>query len=412
MNICLVSQQYPPDTVRGGIGIQTWNKARSLAALGHTVHVVASALVGHASRSAQGQDGVTVHRLSPPGAEFPVYETATFWMGYTWLVLRQLQQLRSKIHFDVIDFPEYGAEGFAYQLDRTPWNWTPVVVQLHAPLALLAEHLGWPGKDTNLYQVGTFMEGFSIARADALMACSANIADFAAARYEIPRGLIAVVHCGVDAEVFQPVPAERVTSGRPTVLFVGNLAANKGLDTVLEAMLRLRRKYPDIRLQILGRGDDSFVDKVKARSHAEGAQANVEWCGFVHRDRIVEYYQRADAFCSPATHEGGVANVYLEAMACGCPVIASTAGGAPEAIQHEETGLLVPPSDVDAVVVALDRVLGSAAFRRSLGTKARKRVEDHFAMDRYIRRVLASYERAIERAGTSTERRRIGDTGR
>jgi hypothetical protein len=89
--------------------------------------------------------------------------------------------------FDVIDFAEYGAEGFAYQLNRTSWNWVPVVVQLHAPLAMLTEYMNWPRRDSDLYRVGTFMEGISIKRADGLMACSVKIADFTAAFYGIAR---------------------------------------------------------------------------------------------------------------------------------------------------------------------------------------------------------------------------------
>src|SRR3954453_7975774 len=133
MRICLVSQQYPPDTARGGIGSQTWNKARSLARLGHSVHVISCAAGEQACVTVI--DGVTVHRIQSPGREFPVYNPATYWLGYPWTVFGENSNLLERIKFDVIDFPEYGAEGFAYQLDRTRKNWIPVVVQLHAPLA-------------------------------------------------------------------------------------------------------------------------------------------------------------------------------------------------------------------------------------------------------------------------------------
>jgi glycosyltransferase involved in cell wall biosynthesis len=339
--------------------------------------------------------------MPPPGGEFPVYTTPAYWVGYSWAVLRELHRLMRTHAFDVIDFPEYGAEGFAYQLDRTAWNWLPVVVQLHAPLAMFVEHIGWPERGSDLARVGTTMEGVSIRQADALMACSANIADLTARLHGIPRGSIDVVHCGVDAEQFRPGDGEG--DGRPAVLFAGNLADNKGVGVVLDAVLRLRAKYPAIRLRIVGKPEGGYADELRERVRAAGAGGHVEFVGFVGRGDLPGFYRRADLFCSPARYEGGVANVYLEAMACGRPVVASTAGGAPEAVADGETGLLVPPDDVAAVVRAIDRLLADPALRRRMGEAGRRRVEEYFAMDRYIDRVLAVYDKATDRARRKRE---------
>src|SRR5690349_23603347 len=133
MRICLVSQEYPPETARGGIGTQTWNKARALAALGHEVHVLSSS-AGPAPGLRHGvEDGIAVHRLRPPGLDFPVNGEASFWLGYSWAVLAALHELLEQATFDLLDFAEYGGEGYAYLLDRRPWSSVPVVVQLHGP---------------------------------------------------------------------------------------------------------------------------------------------------------------------------------------------------------------------------------------------------------------------------------------
>jgi glycosyltransferase involved in cell wall biosynthesis len=402
MHICLVSQEYPPETARGGIGTQTWNKARALAGLGHIVQVLScSAGLGPDLRT-ETDAGITIHRMRPPGVDFPVYQTPTYWLGYTWAVLAQLHRLMEVNRFDVIDFPEYGAEGFAYQLDRTPWNWVPVVVQLHAPLAMFVGHIGWPERGSDFHRLGTMMEEISIKRADALMACSANIANLTANYYGVPLGAIDVVHCGVDAAAFQPGPGGEADGRRPTVLFVGNIVANKGVEVVVEAVLRLRSTYPAIRCQVLG-GGTALVEELRTRIQQERADANFEFPGFIDRTGLPAYYRAADVFCSPAQYEGGVANVYIEAMACGCPVVASTAGGAPEAVSDGQTGFLVPPNDVGAVVRALDRLLGDAPLRGGMGRAARQRVDDYFAMDKYILRVLAVYEKAIARSHHTLE---------
>jgi glycogen synthase len=396
LRICLVSKEYPPETAHGGIGSQTWNKARTLSRAGHAVHVVSSAAQAGPEVTTTTHDGVTVHRVRPLGFEFPVYEPAAYSVGYSWSVLRQVSRLLEAESLDVIDFAEYGGEGFAFQLNRTPWNWVPVVVQLHGPLAMFAERIGWPERDTDFYRVGTFMEDFSIKRADALMACSANIADFTAEFHEVPRDSIEVVHCGVDVDAFRPARRAKRPDERPTVLFIGNVASNKGVETVLDAVLRLRSKYRDIRLQIVGKGDEDEVRELERRVVRERAEDHVELLGYIaDRNELPDHYRRADVFCSPAQHEVGVANVYIEAMACGVPVIASTTGAASEAVSDGVSGLLVPPLDAEATAVALDRVLGAPSVGRSMGEEGRRQAMDYFAMDAYIERVLATYERAI-----------------
>lgn len=402
MRICLVSQQYPPDTARGGLGTQTWNKATALARRGHTVHVISRATGAGPSRSTQGDGRVTVHRLHCPAtAPGETYEEAVYWMRYTWAVLRELQELMRTVELDVVNFPEWGAEGFAYLLDRPRGRRVPAVVHLHGPLAMFSEHLGWPERGSLLHRVGTTMEDLSIELADGLMASSAHIADFTAGRYGRERASIDVVHTGIDGEVFRPPARRTETGGRPTVLFVGNIAHNKGIETLFEAVLRLRVRYPDILLRIVGSGHEHLVGDLHRRAQLACAGANVEFCGFVPRDRLPDVYGSAHVFASPAQYEFGVANVYIEAMACGCPVIASSAGGAPEAVVHDETGLLVPPNDIGAVVAALDRILSDAPLGRRMGDAARRRVEEYFTLDRYIVRVLGAYEKAIERATAS-----------
>jgi glycogen(starch) synthase len=400
MHICLVSQEYPPETAHGGIGTQTWIKARFLISRGHNVDVLSCAGVkGGAALRTQNEGGIVVHRLQPPGESpedpLPVYDQSVYMLGYSWSVLKALHHLMGKHQFDLIDFPEYGAEGFAYQLNRTPFNWVPVIVQLHGPLAMFAERIGWPERESRFCRVATFMEGESIRIADGLMACSANIADFVADFYGVDRNSIDVVHCGVDCDMFRPRAADSRHDHRPTVLFVGNIEASKGIKSVFGAVLRLRSKYPDIRLQILGKGDH-LRRTLETVARKEGIEDNVEWLGFFeNRKQVAEIYSQADVFASPADHEVGVANVYIEAMASGCPVIASTTGGAPEAVTDGKTGFLVPPHDVEALVIALDRLLSDSSLRQQMGLAARQWVEDYFSTDKYMGRVLTVYERAI-----------------
>jgi glycogen synthase len=425
MKICLVSQEYPPETPWGGIATQTFNKARALVGLGHEVHVLSrSAEEGPPLRTELDQ-GVIVHRMKPPGYEFPIYSRTTYRLGYTWYVLAQLNELMQQTAFDVLDFPEFGGEGFAYQLDRTAANWVPVVVQLHGPLAMFIEYMGWPDHGTRFAEVGVFMEEFCIKRADALMACSASVARLAERYFGIPSETIDVVHCGVDTNLFRPETTESdgaanrsaavatvrsrrdacsTKDRRPTLLFVGAIVENKGAKVLVEAVLRLRRKYPDIRLQMIGKGGPDLMDQLTAMISRDRAEENIEFLGFVDLERLPPYYRGADLFCSPAAEYEGFGQVFLEAMACGCPVLASTAGGGAEAVAHEETGLLVAPNDVAATAEAIDRLLSDAELHDRLSQRGRQRVEEYFALDRFVRRVEAVYEKAIHRSQSNAER--------
>jgi len=393
MRICLISQEYPPETAWGGVGTQTWVKARALARLGHEVHVLACSADERPDLRTELQDGVTVHRIHPPGYEFPIYGKPLWLLGYTWGVVTALHTLMERHAFDVLDFPEFGGEGFAYQIDRTRWNWVPVVVQLHGPMTMFLDLLGWPERGSRLHKFGMFMEEFSLQNADVIMACSGGVADVASRAYGLDRDAIDVVHCGVDTAIFSPAMAGSPLAERPTVLFVGKMVKNKGPLVVTEAVLALRHKYPDIHLQFIGTGTDIPV-MIEARAREEAAEANIELLGFVELDRLPDYYRKAHVFCSPAEYEG-FGQVYTEALACGCPVVASTSGGGSEAVNDGETGLLVPPNDVAATVRALDAILGDPALRQRMSAAGLRRVSDYFQMDRYVERVVAVYEKAI-----------------
>src|SRR5262249_2914407 len=125
--------------------------------------------------------------------------------------------------------------------------------------------------------------------------------------------------------------------------------------------------------------------------------------GFVDADQVAGFYHTAHVLCSPAQYEG-FGQVYAEAMACGCPVVASTAGGATEVVNDGETGFLVPPNDVAATAPAPARRLGDAALRGRMGEAGRRRVVEYFALDKFVLRLVAAYERAVERSQDSLAR--------
>src|SRR6185436_18135767 len=108
MRIALVSQEYPPETAKGGIGTQTFLKAHGLAGLGHQVHVISRS--PNAERT-EGADGsVQVTRIPGFDSRMAVHTEAADWLSYSTEVAAAVAGLHAKSPLDVVDFPEWGAE--------------------------------------------------------------------------------------------------------------------------------------------------------------------------------------------------------------------------------------------------------------------------------------------------------------
>lgn len=389
MKICLVSQEYPPTT--GGIASQVWLKAHALTSREHTVHVISSTYEEPAHTYMDGK--VVVHRITDPSTDTHFSETSVQWVGYSWAVARKLYELLGEIGFDIIEFPDYGAEGFIYQLDAHRYHHIPIVVYLYGSLTMFAKRTGWPEVTSDFYHFGTFMEETSVRRADLLFAASHNVARFWSQHSAIPLEKILVVHSTVDATLFSPLPGRE--NGRPTVLFVGRVDEAKGVFTLVEAILRLRQKFPFILLRIIGEGDEEEMELLQKKIAAGHAEENFELAGRIPNHQLPQHYAACDVVASPAPEEHGLATVYLEAFACERPVVACNTAGAPEAVLDGKTGLLVAPGDTDAVAAALDRLLANPQMRRELGQNGRKKVLEYFAIDKHIIRVEEAYHQLL-----------------
>src|SRR5205823_1399637 len=115
--------------------------------------------------------------------------------------------------------------------------------------------------------------------------------------------------------------------------------------------------------------------------------------GFVPPGRLGPWYERAAVLAAPSRREGYGVTV-REAMAWGRPVVAAAVGGLRDAVQDEQTGLLVPPGDVSALRTALKRLLADEALRRRLGAAARAHAREHLSWESATDRLLDAYDAA------------------
>lgn len=213
----------------------------------------------------------------------------------------------------------------------------------------------------------------------------------------VPRAKIAVVYYGVSERYRPLVPSERLQRqlnliDRPVLLYVGSLKPRKNLPILLEAFKKILAQVPQTCLILIGRGPDEAA--LRSQVDCLGIGHAVRFAGFVTEQQKLEYYSVANLFVSPSLMEGfGLA--VGEAMACGLPIVTTRAGSLPEVVRDGETGLLVPPGDVDALCESILRVLRDEALTRQMGRAGQARVERLFRWDESARCTLALYQEAM-----------------
>lgn len=202
-------------------------------------------------------------------------------------------------------------------------------------------------------------------------------------RQGYPAERISVVPNGVELPVdVEPV---RLAEG-PTVVEVARLAEVKGQRTLLHALARL-----DATAVLVGRDlerDGAYEDELREEASRLGVADKVVFAGY--RDDVPALLAGCDVFCLPSAAEG-MPLVVLEAMAQAKPVVASAVGGTPELVVDGETGVLVPPGDVDALARAIAALLEEPERAKRMGEAGRTRARDTFSMAASARRVLALY---------------------
>ncbi|GMV92725.1 MAG: hypothetical protein AMXMBFR82_25030 [Candidatus Hydrogenedentota bacterium] len=181
-----------------------------------------------------------------------------------------------------------------------------------------------------------------------------------------------IIHCGVEPEVFEP--RQHDGAGK-RLIFVGRLAAVKGIPILLEAIAHLRDAHPDIELVLAGDGPDRGW--IERRSQELGIANCVRVTGYLSQDRVREELRASDVFVMASFAEG-VPVVLMEAMATGLPVIATRIAGIAELVDDGESGFLTPPSDTDSLVERIDTLLRDPQLRSRMGIAGRQKVESDF----------------------------------
>lgn len=388
MRIALCSRELAPYT-GGGIGAYTAGMARVLAAAGHEVHVLTQAHPGLVER-----DGaVTLHAVHPSAEEQRIHHQE---LRHAFALARTLGGLGS---FDLIEFPEFGAEGVAALLAReagTGFLEPLLVVRLHTPNMEIREADRDDRLDLHLATLDQ-AEEVAMRRADLLLAPTEFILD--RVRSRLPGAPPAAVVRHPFPVASEPRRGEE-TPGSMRVVFTGRLQRLKGVETLVRAGVRLLETGVDVVFEFHGGDTPTAPGGGSMQAHLEALtgshRARFHFHGQSPHAVALEAVRGATLCCFPSEWDN-LSTACLEAMAAGQPVVVSDAGGMREIVEDGRTGLVVPAGDAAALAAALSRLLADPALRARLGEAAQVQVEREFS----ARAVLEAFSRAVEQARAS-----------
>ncbi|MET0518609.1 MAG: glycosyltransferase family 4 protein [Burkholderiaceae bacterium] len=242
--------------------------------------------------------------------------------------------------------------------------------------ALLARHFNKPftitarGTDLNLipkYRLPRRLMQWAASRAAASIGVCAALVEVLRGWRLAPERLH-VMRNGVDLQRFRPLPQDRARAelgleGAPLLLSVGYLIERKGHDVAIEALARLLPRHPGARLVIVGEGEAR--ERLLALAARLGVAGRVTLAGAQPNAELLRWYSAADVFVLASSREGW-ANVLLEAMACGTPVVASRIWGTPEVVTEAAVGRLVDAREGAAFAAAIEDLLASRPDRQAV----------------------------------------------
>ena len=207
-----------------------------------------------------------------------------------------------------------------------------------------------------------------------------------------PRRLARIPGSGVDTDQLAPIPEP---GGPITVGFAGRLLTSKGIRALVAAHRILRTRGEDMRLLIAGTPDPANPDSVTLEEAQQwSGEPGITWLG--HVNDITSLWRDSHIAALPS-HREGLPKSLLEAAACGRPMVATDAPGCREIVIHEETGLLVPIEDPQALARAIGELAASQELRARYGAAARQLVVDKMSAQAVGAATVALYEEQLQR---------------
>ena len=386
LRVAMLTREYPPE-VYGGAGVHVEYLARSLADLiDLTVHCQGADRPD--SAVTRGDD-----RPFPPAVAHGPWDKLAAASSALQVISTDLAMTAAAGGADLVHSHTWYAN-LAGHLSSLLYG-VPHVMTAHSLEPLRpwkAEQLGGG------YALSSWCERTAIESAAAVIAVSKGMAaDIRVSYPSVPADRVHVIYNGIDANQYRPDhgrdaldrfgidPAER------SVVFVGRVTRQKGLPVLLRAA-----EWIDPSAQLVLCAGQADTAELQAEvtglvEHLRASRSGVIWLpGMLAKSEVIQILSHATVFVCPSEYEPlGIVN--LEAMACGCAVVASDVGGIPEVVADGETGRLVPPGDERALAAAVNALIANPATAAEFGARGRKRAVSEFSWDKIAAQTAGLY---------------------
>ena len=202
---------------------------------------------------------------------------------------------------------------------------------------------------------------------------------------------------GVDINRFFPVENTsgflnryNIPENSNIILTLARIIRRKGHDTVIKCLPRLIKKFPNIQYVIAGphRKKDTYLDELKLLAKELSVENHIVFVDYIPDSDLNEIYTRSQVYVMVSRTYNDIGDsegfgiTFLEANACGCPVIGSTEGGIPDAVENNKNGLLVPADDIKLLTKAIEKFLEDQSFRRKIIDQGIERVNNDFTWEK------------------------------
>lgn len=370
-----------PEHGLGGMEIHADQVARGLAERGHEVVVYTTRLAEEAPDRNEGDLHVRYLRKTRPRSYFG---------GYWMTSRRAFLEDHRRSPFDVAYSESAGAFGLL-SLRHPP---VPVVVflvgtpgmEMRSKLRHVRSLRNIAGAAWNL--VHLLQSRRLLPRAARILCESEGVRAWALREMPLDPARITVGRLGVDVRRFTPegpvLPALRELSGT-VVVMGGRLEMEKGFDIALRALLDAAEHRDDFSVALIGRGSQEAP--LRALAEPLARRGRFYFSGPMPHDRLAEMYRGASIYLMPTRRHEGSALSIVEAMACGCVVIASRIGGLATLFEEGEDGLLTPPDDPEALRIAIEEMLDDPNARERIGRAARRSAIERYSLSAALDRI-------------------------
>ena len=378
MRICYVSRECSPYT-GGGIGTYIRNVLPAMAQAGHEVVLLSDFLGSPQPEQIKAElelAGVPVVLPEPLPDDLvncyyhPYHE-------YADRVYRTLRRYCMEHPVDVIEFPEYRAEGFTCIRAKRllgEFEQTTLVVKCHTPTSLLLQINNQQTRDEQVHHA-IYMEDYCVAYADRVTSPSRSLAAYYQDRLQLQE--IAPSRYPL---ALPELPIEAPAAPRRSIVFVGRLEWRKGVDLLIKALTPVLRAQPDLILDCYG-GDTftgpfetSMAEYLKRRCIPPDLADRICLHGTVPYAEVIRRVAGAAVCVFPSRWENWP-NVCLEAMSLKIPVVVSCHGGMAEMVEDGRSGFVVDPTNFEQLAERVCAILADRELARELGERAALRAQ-------------------------------------